>query len=191
MPSWTFDALARESLDNLETVLQEGTAPAFSSLVGWEFRGYNVLAPIAKPVMLPMGFTRFAKGFYTTDKDTPVDEQSHIRGYNVMIQRGGLTDDWVEKPSPERPKRHGFYKVYPAQDGDRFTDRHDHALYLNYNVPDNSVVDGRGIRDFVVQVDADNPDLLLGKAFFQLGPLRVKAGFFILERWREYDFSSS
>ena len=41
-----------------------------------------------------------------------------------------------------------------------------------------------GLRDYLVQVDAANPDLFLGKAYYALGPLRVHSNFFILERHR-------
>jgi hypothetical protein len=40
----------------------------------------------------------------------------------------------------------------------------------------------RLLRDYVVRVREDSDDLLLGKAFVALGPARLAAGFFLLER---------
>jgi hypothetical protein len=40
-----------------------------------------------------------------------------------------------------------------------------------------------------VQPEAGNPDVLLGKAYYAVGPLRLPtASFFILERHRTSDF---
>ncbi len=187
MSDWTFEKLGAQSLPALDSVLAEGKAPALSSIVGWEFRGWNVYAAVAKPLMGAMGFRRFAKGFFLDDEDTAADEADHIRGYNVMIRPGKIDEPWTGKPSDESPKRHSFYNAFPPGTGER-TEEHDHALFLNYNIPENGVFDGKGIRDYVVQVNEGDPDLLLGKAYFHLGPISVVAGFFILQRWREYDF---
>ena len=40
-------------------------------------------------------------------------------------------------------------------------------------------------RDYLIQVDPSNPDLLLGKAYFAIGPARIGGlNYFILERHR-------
>ena len=38
--------------------------------------------------------------------------------------------------------------------------------------------------DYLVQVDAEDPDLYLGKAYYAAGPARIPVGFFVLERLR-------
>ena len=190
MGDWTFEKLGAQTLATLDNVLAEGKAPPFSSLVGWEFRGWNVHSSLAKQVMAAMGFQRFAKGFFLDDDSIVPDEAERIRGYNVMIKSGKITDPWNAKPSDEAPKRHSFYFGYAPGTGER-TEDHDHAVFLNYNIPENGLFDGKGIRDYVVQVNAGDPDLLLGKAYFHLGPLTVVGGFFILDRWREYDYKAS
>ena len=62
--------------------------------------------------------------------------------------------------------------------------RYLHALLLDYGQGKNPRLDASaGLRDYLVQVDAGDPDLLLGKAYYALGPVRVPtASFFILER---------
>jgi hypothetical protein len=42
---------------------------------------------------------------------------------------------------------------------------------------------GRVLKDFVVQLDPEDPDLLLGKAYAKVGPLSVFVSFFVLERY--------
>ena len=60
-----------------------------------------------------------------------------------------------------------------------------HALLLDYGKGGNKPWDPMAaIRDYIVQVDPESPDLLLGKAYIALGPLRVHTNYFILERHR-------
>jgi len=82
--------------------------------------------------------------------------------------------------------RHSYYKVYPPQKGERREGRYPDALFLDYSLgePANGLFDGRGVRDFLVEI---NKDLLLGKAYFTLGPLTVVGGFFVVERLQRAD----
>jgi hypothetical protein len=60
-----------------------------------------------------------------------------------------------------------------------------HALLLDYSRADNpTYAPERGLRDYLVQLEAESPDLYLGKAYYALGPLRIAISFFLLERWR-------
>jgi len=186
MAKHTFESLARSDLASLERVLAEGVAPSFSSIIGYEFRGWNVLTPIAKPVMQVLGFQRFAKGFYA-DGVGDVDQRDRIDGYNVKIRPGKLTDPWTAKPTDENPTRHSFFHVWAPNKGPH-GGRHPHALFLNYDLDENGLFDGRGLRDYMVQPDRDNPDLVIGKAYMKLGPLTIVGGFFIAERLRRADF---
>ena len=181
MTAWTFASLAASSPATLEGLVTEGRAPSFSSLVGWEFSGWNVLAPVAKPVMAALGFQRFAKGFFSRE---PVrDDAPFIEGYNVKTRPGGLGDPWTPLEKEGAPMRHGFYRVFPPGDGVGRLGRHPQALLLDYSLgePANGLLDGRGLRDFVVAV---TDDLLVGKAYFHLGPLTVVGGYFVAARLR-------
>ncbi len=40
------------------------------------------------------------------------------------------------------------------------------------------------LRDYVVQPDAHDPNVMLGKAYIALGPLRLYSNFFVIERSR-------
>jgi hypothetical protein len=189
----TFASLTAMTPKDLEAVLAGGVAPAFSSLVAHEFRGWNVFGDVlAKGVGTVMGIQRFAKGFFArglahdTDPAT-LDALPFIEGYNVKIQRGTRDEPWTAQPNDEAPTRHSFFRVLPKELGDNRKGRHPHALLLDYSLgdPRPGLLDGNGLRDFVVQVDPENPDLLLGKAYMEVGPITSVAGFFVAERLRK------
>ncbi len=195
MAKHTFEELARMKPRQLEDILEDGTAPDADGLVGWELRGWNVVEPIGEPVVRLLGIRRFAKGFYVAPGDKAPSDGGQLLGYNVDIRPGALDEPWTGKPSDEAPKRRGFYKVFLPGGFDR-ADAHPNALFLDYSAraDKNGVFDGGplfgdgGLKDFLVQPDADNPDVLLGKAYYRLPPLTVPGGFFVLQRWRQYDF---
>ncbi|MEM9863864.1 MAG: hypothetical protein AAF938_19850, partial [Myxococcota bacterium] len=78
--------------------------------------------------------------------------------------------------------RHGFYDVVSA------TGRYGEfpqAVLLNYGSGRNAATNPEArIRDYLVQVDPNNPDLFLGKAYLNLGLTDVFSNFFVLERLR-------
>ncbi|MEJ2362959.1 MAG: hypothetical protein P8Z75_16395 [Gammaproteobacteria bacterium] len=57
-----------------------------------------------------------------------------------------------------------------------------HALYQALQTAYEILSPDPFLRDYLVQVDADNEDLYLGKAFVALGPKRVFVSYFVLER---------
>lgn len=187
----TFASLTAMTPRDLEGVLAAGTAPAFSSLAGFEFRGWNVFGDVlAKGVGTVMGIQRFAKGFFVRGEVVDdIDALPFIEGYNVKIQRGTRDEPWTGIPDDAQPIRHGYYRVFPAGAGEARAGRHPQALLLDYSLgnPKPGLFDGGGLKDFVVLADKDNPDLLLGKAYMTIGPITSAAGFFVAERLRPAD----
>jgi hypothetical protein len=170
MTGKTFLELCSASNAELEAILQSALAPDFNRLAGFEWRGANMSA-------LPrlLGLQKFIKGFFY-DGDQPA-------GYNVKVRQNGLDAEWIESASPGRPRRFGFYLVCPAQSTE--TDRiYPRALVLDYGAsPHNPPFRiERSLRDYLVQPDPDNPDVLLGKAYFAIGSARLPSNFFVLER---------
>jgi hypothetical protein len=167
MAAFTFEGLARSSKGELEAALRGGVAPDPSGLAGSEWRGWNT--PWR---MKLLGIQKFEKGFFRGDRG--------LEGYNVQVRQDGLDAPWVPKPSPERPKRWAFFVIEPA-DASR---RYPNAALIDYGASSRnqrwSVT--RLPRDFLVQPDASNPDLLLGKAYLAIGGLRIPSNFFVLER---------
>jgi hypothetical protein len=157
--------MARLPSSELEHLIRYGERPDFASLDGFVFKGANVTYPGH------LLFPRFSKGFFT--------EKGRTMGYNVPVERGALDAPWYTKPR-ENAKAFGFYEVSPVPVGG------DHSYYpgsllLDYSKGRNLGPD-RLLRDFLVQVEPNNPDLLLGKAYLALGAW-VPVGFFVLERW--------
>ncbi|TNE86003.1 MAG: hypothetical protein EP330_24005 [Deltaproteobacteria bacterium] len=168
-----FHALIEQPIPELDRVMQHGATPTATQLAGFEFRGYN--PPTFARVL---GFQKFMKGFF-------VDEDGKLAGYNVVVKnvRGGPHAPW-EPSRPGTAGRHGYYDVQPVSPGDRY-DAFENAVLLNYGSGRNFVLNPEGrIRDYLVQVDPENPDLFLGKAYIELGLFRVFSNFFILDRER-------
>jgi hypothetical protein len=172
-------ALCLATEAQLEDVMRRGVTPDMAGLVGWEFRGYNAfeLAELA-------GIRKFKKGFYL--EDPARDPALGIGGYNVQIHANTLGEPWIDKTRGGEPIRHGWFDVYPVSLSEA-DNKYPGALLLNYGLsPKNFVLDpSRGLRDYLVQVYPDNPDLLLGKAYAAVGPLRLAVAFFVLERHNE------
>ena len=164
--------LGRMSGNELETVFLRGTLPVLESLAGWEFRGMNhpAWAKLA-------GIKKFMKGFYW--------DGDELYGYNCPVIQDGIEMPWRTKPVGQEPKRFGFYRVAKV-DPTAKDNAYLHSVLLNYGEGGNGSLDpSSGLRDYLVQVDENNPNLYLGKAYYAVGPLRVRSNFFLLERERE------
>lgn len=183
----TFASLTSMTVAQLEGVIAAGQAPRPSSLTGSEFRGWNVFGnPPAAVVGGVMGIQRFAKGFFIRDGQDP-DTAPFFEGYNIKVRRGTRDEPWTDV-TDGTVTRHAFYRVYRPGDGDH-AGRHPHALFLDYSQgdPTPGLFDGVNLRDYIVLPEPSNPDLLLGKAYFILGPI-VNVNFFVAERLRPADF---
>src|SRR5215216_3250090 len=172
MKSDYFRKLAQSSNAQLEAILRAAKGPAVESLVGFEWRGYNTSFRLKM-----LGLQKFIKGFFR--------QGAQVEGYNIPVQQNGLDALWLDQPTPESPKRYAFYCVTPVERESRdnfYTD----AILLDYGANTRNPAYGieRLIRDYLVQPDLVNPDLLLGKAYLALGTLRLPSNFFILERLR-------
>jgi hypothetical protein len=172
LPSSAALALEQTSMGELEKIFQRGTQPDLELLVGWEFRGINHLPLNVLPLAQLAGIKKFVKGFFRREDGTVI-------GYNSPVKNNALDGRWHVAP-----KRFGFYEVAPV-DATAHDNKYLHAVLLDYGKGDNPLYDpSRLLRDYLVQVDRNNPDLFLGKAYGALGPLRLPTNFFILERFR-------
>lgn len=164
-------ALEAMSMGELEIVFQRGVMPDLDRLAGWEFRGTNTpgWAKLA-------GIKKFIKGMYR--------DGDEVYGYNCPVVQNGLDAPWIAQPDDAAPKRFGFYRVAPTDPTSR-DNVYLHSVLLDYGKGGNKPWDPTaGLRDYLVQVDADRDDLYLGKAYYRLGPVCVPTSFFILERHR-------
>lgn len=173
-PSEAYLRVNRMSGRELERALMRGHTPDLDALAGWEFRGMNT--PSWARVV---GIKKFVKGFYR-----PAASSSDLFGYNCPVRQNRLDAPWLLKPSDSAARRFGFYRV-SAVDATRRDNAYLHAVLLDYSQGMNHPHDPtNGLRDYLVQLDADNPDIFLGKAYYALGALRAATSFFVLERFR-------
>jgi len=170
MSKRTLQDLAKLSQKELEEIYDKGITPDPEKLIGWEFRGYNVPA-VAKL----LGIKKFKKGFYKRGDE--------YWGYNIPQRQNSVGEPWKSKPVDHNPKRFGYYSVKEVKPGMK-EDKVPGALILDYSEGKNLPWEGSMLRDYIKQVDPDNDDLYLGKAYFAVGPARVAPAFFIIERDR-------
>ncbi|MBM4362448.1 MAG: hypothetical protein FJ104_07185 [Deltaproteobacteria bacterium] len=189
MSALDFISLTRLAPSDLRPLLEAGVEPRATDLIGWEFRGWNVLAPIARPFMAALGFQRFAKGFFSrAPEGAASDESPDFEGYNLMITAGSVDDPWVLRD----PAPHSFYRAERVGAPRTKPDLHPHALLLDYALGDprpplfegGPLWGNGGIFDFLVHPSPGSRDLLLGVAYYSLPPIRVLGGYFVAERWR-------
>ncbi len=165
-------------------IMKNGVMPDLEGLAGWEFAGTNT-GPWAGLIRS----RKFKKGFYSGPDRHPGGPTPFVQGYNIPVKQNGVGKPHVAKPTDESPKRFGFYRVHRVVPGARDSLYEDCAL-LDYSLGGNPWYDpGRLLRDYLVQVYPDDPDLLLGHAFGALFSLRIQVSFFILERMNRHDFT--
>jgi len=173
---------------DLEEIMRRGTRPSFESLANWEFAGTNSHPMTAfLPGPAGIGFRKFKKGFYRpTSPRAPIDASPgpFIEGYNCIVEQNALTEPHVDVGAPGATKRHGYFRVYmPAEDSpDR---RYDNALIIDYALGANATLDPSSrLRDYLVQIYPNNPDLLLGSTMFSpIGSMYVPVpDYFVLKR---------
>jgi hypothetical protein len=164
--------LAGRSKHELAKVFAAGTAPMTDALTGYEFRGFN--QPRAAALL---GIRKFIKAFY-------LDRSGRPAGCNTPVARNGLSEEWIARPAPERPRRYAYFVVEPP-DPDASDPGNRAAALLDYGRGGNPVYDpSRILRDYVVRAEPGSDDLLLGKAYFSIAGTRIAHTFFLIERYR-------
>lgn len=170
MSAGRYERLAQTSEAELEALLRGGRLPDSRGLAGFEWRGYNTA-----PFTALLGIRKFIKGFFAGHQG--------IEGYNTPVRQNRLSEPWQRRPHPENPKRFGFYHVTRVR-ADGKDCLYPNGLLLDYGAsPRNPrLAPERVLRDYLVQPYADDPDLLLGKAYLAFGSWRVASNFFVLGR---------
>lgn len=173
-------------LDNAgrDAVMRAGTAPPFEDLLGWEFAGTNTLVLTSL-----IGIRKFKKGFYEGPARAEGGPEPFIQGYNVTVKQNGVGKPHIATPSEEAPHRADFFRVH-AIDEDTRHNRYPNSLLLHYGYGGNGRAPSRMLRDYLVRVNPDDRDLLLGKAYLAPGSGRgFVLSYFVLERNNEHDFT--
>ena len=165
-----FRELALAPNDRLEQLLRSAQGPAPETLAGCEWRGFNLTWRVKV-----LGLQKFVKGFF--------EAGDGLEGYNIPVAQNGLDGPWRPLPSPDNPRRYAFYRVMRV-DPQAVDHLYPQAILLDYGAsPRNPprAIESR-LRDYVVQPDPANADLLLGKAYFAFGRYRLASNFFLIGR---------
>ncbi|HSL68846.1 MAG TPA: GMC family oxidoreductase N-terminal domain-containing protein, partial [Longimicrobiales bacterium] len=165
----TFESLARSKKDSLDKLMKTGRPPALEDVLGYEFAGWNLNASTKI-----LGTRKFKKGFFGGPG------LDHIFGYNVPVKQNGITEPWIAEPSDEDPKRYYFFKVYPARQSARYPN----SLIVDYQASkEYFALNPVGYTvDYLVYVNPDDDDLILGKSYLEVGFLKPYLGYFVLKR---------
>jgi hypothetical protein len=164
--------LAGTARPQLDAMFAAGDPPDVAALSGYEFRGYNY--PRATALL---GIRKFIKAFYVDGSQRPF-------GCNTPVTQNRLDDEWLPRPSADRPKRYSFFAVEPASSA-AADPLHHSAVLLDYARGGNPPYQiARILRDYLVRVEPGSDDLLLGKAFFVVAGARLASSFFLIERYR-------
>jgi hypothetical protein len=171
-----FDQLTVLPNPALEEIFRAAAAPSPQTLVGFEWRGFN----IGSHTRL-LGIQKFIKGFFSLD--------DAVEGYNVRVHQNGLSEAWIHLPNAENPTRYAFFVVTRVDTSTRDS-LYPQALFINYGAsPRNPrMAVERSLRDYLCQPDPDNPNLLIGKAYLAFASLRIFSNYFIIERLRPTDW---
>lgn len=115
------------------------------------------------------------------------DPRGHLRGWNVRLEQRGLDGPSVPKRRRGAPVTFGHYRVVNAADASLrcpLPAGCDRGLLLDYGAGDNPRLDPTSlVRDPLVALRPDDPTLLLGWTFLEVGPRAIPTpSFFLLER---------
>lgn len=176
----TFESLAKADKKTLDDVMKNGTMPDLESMAGWEFDGYNLtfMATI-------LGIRKFRKGFYKAkEKKLSWDRSFFIdsyKGYNVKMKQNKFEQPWEYKNG--KPERFGWFDIITNYTFCKDWMLHSNAVLLHYGKDKrNTLFEGKMLRDFLVQVNKDNKDLYLGKAYNAVGRNWIMPSYFIIRR---------
>ena len=181
----TFESLRHLSFKELHAVIDTCAPVDPAELVGWEFRGANQYPhPLATFIAWIVNSKRFAKGFFRFPGETDV------YGYNIdIVPSKDEAAPWADRIVNGKPLRRRFFRVHPEGAGQR-RGRHPKVCFLDYSEARpvvSGLFDGGGLRDFLGRPDPANPDLLVGCAYQEVGPIWSDGSAFVLERWRKHE----
>jgi hypothetical protein len=141
--------------------MHSGAPPDFEQTEGYIYCGWN------HEWVSVLSGRKFKKGFRNKD--------GRSFGYNhIVIQDNqGYQGDWELKLQDGKPRALGFFRVGPvsAEPPQHLYQRYPETGHFNYNVAENTGLNFpfRVIRDFVVLPNPGDHELMLCKAYFQLG----------------------
>jgi hypothetical protein len=178
--AWTYETLAACSKKELEEILLAGEAPDPAQLEGFEYCGWN------HEWVGTLSGRKFKKGFRARD--------GRRFGFNEIVEQTGAapTGEWKVQVKKGKHRPLGFFRVGLTADEpvNRLNRPYRHTGHLNYAVPVNTWLNlpFKVIRDFAVLPNPGDHGLILCKAYFVLGPIRIFYCYFLLGHRLPLDF---
>ena len=168
----TVDDVVRMSRRELSAVLCHGYPIDPAALDDTEYDGVSLGLP---EWVERLTWKRFMKVFHR--------DGAHLRGWNVRIEDGPLTEPWVKQTRGGQPRTFGHFRVVPAA-GHPMPKPCDQALLIHYGLGGNLPWDATArMRDPLVAVNPGSVELLLGWSYLDLGRARVPTpSYFSLRR---------
>jgi len=159
MDRLSFIEICRLPKTELTRLFGAGIRPQPDQLVDREFRGYNH----PKYTGL-LGIRKFVKGIFR--------ENDQVEGYNRKVVQNRLEEPWIVT----RAQAFGYYDVMAR--GTKFPN----AILLHYGKSRHNPLfePARLLRDYVVQIYPEEPNLLLGRAYASIFGWEIFLGYFIL-----------
>ncbi len=168
-----YEALTKKSDRELDAIFAASPAPSPRALVGYEWRGFNT-----PRFTRLLGIQKFIKGFFEVER---ADGTKHVEGYNLRVPQNGIHGPWTAQPSPDAPAAFGFFTVTQPKPSENLLDYGASQRNRWWRIDD---VVMKVLRDYLVTPDPAHPDILLGKAYMQLGPFRIFSNYFVIEKLR-------
>ncbi len=157
------EPLLAASVFGLHRALKRGHPIDERALDDIEYQGITVGVP---RFVEKLTWKTFTKTFHRDPKT------GELRGWNVRMEQTGIDGPAVPKMRKGVPFTWGHYRVYPEGRG----------LMIDYGVPGNPFFVSR-MRDPLVAVEKDDPSVLLGVSYFDLGLFRLLTPtYFVLVR---------
>jgi hypothetical protein len=165
-----FDRLASSDDQTLDKLFASSPPPVFDALVGYRWRGYNT-----DPNLRYLGLKKFIKAFFRAEHG---DE-----GCNIKVFQDAITEPWRPRTRRGKIDAFAFYLVRPQSARTRLA-RNGSALLIDYGASSRNPIYHveRTILDYLVQPFAEDPDVMLGRAFVGFGRMRMASSFFVLHR---------
>jgi hypothetical protein len=170
-----FERLARSDNAGLDAIFRRSPPPEYEQLVGYQWRGWNT-----DPNLRYLGLRKFIKAFFRGEYGE--------EGCNVRVAQSDLSEPWRQLLRNGRIRPYAFYAV-GAQTTATRQPANPRALLLDYGASARNPwwhIERR-IRDYLVRPSADEPDVMLGRAWLGFGTVRFASSFFVIERFAEFD----
>ncbi len=165
-----FERLARSDDRTLGALFAASPASPFDSIAGYEWRGWNT-----DPRLRYLGLQKFVKAFFRAEHG---DE-----GCSIKVFQNPFGDPWKPRTRQGRLDAFAFALVRP-QDARTRLERNPRALLIDHGASPRNPLHHleRTIRGYLVQPSADEPDVMLGRAFVGIGRARFASSFFVIQR---------